>query len=363
MRPLPRSLDPLPGESLPGYLLRLAHRLDLTPAELGRFLGLAPASRYDCLRRQILLGISDDALASFTCMTRLSPSEARGLTLADRRDHYPPISQSLPKAGAPRPQIDGWLFSGFSRCCPRCLSDGDSPLWKKEWHLPVVFACTRHERFLRYQCADCRMPPHHHVPSVLIPRAGIRGLHPAQCRQQSSPGYGSICGARLDRQPLRILRPSPQLLTLQRHINGLLDQHHPRKETAEYFTDIRLMTALIIASWPSAKDRIAPRLGAAVDREVRARRAHRARGGHYVRDTAPTDPIACGALISAADSLLKTEDLGSTLTPLFERTFESLVARESLIRVFSKHQAGCSHRTRTTTIPLIRTIRRAKRSG
>jgi hypothetical protein len=29
LSPLPRSLDPLPDESLPGYLLRLAHRLGL----------------------------------------------------------------------------------------------------------------------------------------------------------------------------------------------------------------------------------------------------------------------------------------------------------------------------------------------
>ena len=32
LNPLPRSLDPLPEEALPGYLLRLAHRLGLTPA-------------------------------------------------------------------------------------------------------------------------------------------------------------------------------------------------------------------------------------------------------------------------------------------------------------------------------------------
>ncbi|GGN30142.1 hypothetical protein GCM10011609_87700 [Lentzea pudingi] len=39
-RPLPRSLDSLPRESLPGYLLRLAHRLDLSPARVGALTGL-----------------------------------------------------------------------------------------------------------------------------------------------------------------------------------------------------------------------------------------------------------------------------------------------------------------------------------
>lgn len=37
--PLPRSLDPLPDEALPGYVLRLAHRLGLSPARVLRLTG------------------------------------------------------------------------------------------------------------------------------------------------------------------------------------------------------------------------------------------------------------------------------------------------------------------------------------
>ena len=40
LSPLPRSLDPLPDESLPGYLLRLAHRLGLAPARVMQLTGL-----------------------------------------------------------------------------------------------------------------------------------------------------------------------------------------------------------------------------------------------------------------------------------------------------------------------------------
>ncbi len=39
LSPLPRSLDPLPDEVLPGYLLRLAHRLDRTPARILQLTG------------------------------------------------------------------------------------------------------------------------------------------------------------------------------------------------------------------------------------------------------------------------------------------------------------------------------------
>ena len=40
-RPLPRSLDPLPDESLIGFMLRLSHRLDLPPARIATLTGLA----------------------------------------------------------------------------------------------------------------------------------------------------------------------------------------------------------------------------------------------------------------------------------------------------------------------------------
>lgn len=33
-RPLPRSLDPLPDESIIGFVLRLAHRLEIPPARV-----------------------------------------------------------------------------------------------------------------------------------------------------------------------------------------------------------------------------------------------------------------------------------------------------------------------------------------
>jgi hypothetical protein len=36
LRVLPPSLDPLPGESLSGYILRLAHRLSGSPGRLAQ---------------------------------------------------------------------------------------------------------------------------------------------------------------------------------------------------------------------------------------------------------------------------------------------------------------------------------------
>src|SRR5260370_18933080 len=42
-RPLSRSLIPVPGESLPGFLLRLSYRLSLPPARLAELAGLRSA--------------------------------------------------------------------------------------------------------------------------------------------------------------------------------------------------------------------------------------------------------------------------------------------------------------------------------
>jgi len=56
LSPLPRSLDPLPDESLPGYLLRLAHRLGLAPARIMQLTGLtAGRDGHQPARRSLML--------------------------------------------------------------------------------------------------------------------------------------------------------------------------------------------------------------------------------------------------------------------------------------------------------------------
>ncbi len=62
LSPLPRSLDPLPDESLPGYLLRLAHRLGLAPARIMQLTGLT-ASRdgRQPARRSLMLHLDEAA--------------------------------------------------------------------------------------------------------------------------------------------------------------------------------------------------------------------------------------------------------------------------------------------------------------
>ncbi len=87
IRPLARSLDPLTGESLGGYLLRLACRLHLTPIKLARRTGCAGTQ----LSRRLLLDLD---VAGFARAARLTFDQTAALTLVPWADRYPPIARS-----------------------------------------------------------------------------------------------------------------------------------------------------------------------------------------------------------------------------------------------------------------------------
>ncbi|MFE2599832.1 hypothetical protein ACFXCZ_25610 [Streptomyces sp. NPDC059396] len=79
LRPLPRSLDPLEDESLPGYLLRLSHRLSIGPGPLVLRAGL-PNSRRDrttLIRIPVSFAVSLDEpdIIALCHSTRLSRRE------------------------------------------------------------------------------------------------------------------------------------------------------------------------------------------------------------------------------------------------------------------------------------------------
>jgi hypothetical protein len=89
-RPLPRSLVPLPGESLPGFLLRLSCRLNQPPARIAELTGLKSGGVRASQAPAILVsGIPATALPVFTRMTRLTGSQAAQLGLAAWHERYP----------------------------------------------------------------------------------------------------------------------------------------------------------------------------------------------------------------------------------------------------------------------------------
>ena len=76
LSPLPRSLDPLPDEALPGYLLRLAHRLGLAPARIMQLTGLtAGRDGRQPARRSLMLHLDEAPAGAFARATRLTAAE------------------------------------------------------------------------------------------------------------------------------------------------------------------------------------------------------------------------------------------------------------------------------------------------
>jgi hypothetical protein len=163
-RPLPRSLDPLPGESLIGYLLRLAHRLDLSPARVAVLTGLADPRRPNIPAGRLLV-VEPARATAFARSTHLSTAEVAAMTLISFADRYPPVNPEF--SGRHRQNHglfvkENWVFSRASRYCPECLAGDGSPIhnrhggaWRLVWRLPVTFALDR-SRSGRHSVVDCR---------------------------------------------------------------------------------------------------------------------------------------------------------------------------------------------------------------
>ena len=283
LSPLPRSLDPLPDESLPGYLLRLAHRLGLAPARIMQLTGLtAGRDGRQPARRSLMLHLDEAPAGAFARVTRLTGTETAGLCMSSMSGRYP---WAAPRVTAdqwgPRSLASPWVFTSATRYCPQCLAGDGSDIqqqhggaWQKAWRLPVVFACPAHRRLLEHLCPSCGQPAMSAAPGApawLIPRARDRGLHPAECRAalqpQAAGRHARPCGARLD-APARAGEDSPapgDLLALQDRLLQLLRPEGPAAvmsvgqpaAPAQYFADLRLVCSLLNGAWPHSRNLIA----------------------------------------------------------------------------------------------------------
>jgi TniQ len=345
--PLPRSLDPLPEESLAGYLLRLSFRLGVPPGQVAAHAGLIPGT--GTLPASRMLALDDATTLAFARAARLDPGEVTALTLAGLAGRYPPAG--LTYLGRQR-QPGGifiketWVLSRSTRYCPQCLAgDPDSPLqqqlggaWSRLWRLPVVFACPRHQRLLEYSCPACGQPAHLRathgggLPS-LIPLPAHAAVHPGACRHPHPTGSAARrdrlrpCGHLLSgAQSVSPAEPPDGLgksLETQEHLLLLLDPHGSAVTAsggelatpAQYFTDLRIIACLITASWPAARDLAAPWQASLISPHAGAAR-RRASGPAEGRaqhrqiaycDTPPLEAAACAALLTlAADVLAST---------------------------------------------------------
>ncbi|MFG3172342.1 TniQ family protein [Streptomyces sp. NPDC048200] len=338
-RSLPRSLAPLPGESLPGFLMRLAYRLNTSPMRIAELTGLRKGNAripYGYLRE-----IPTETTRKFGLITRLTCREVESLTLSPFASSFP----VLKKLRVDSPQIGisaraRWAMNASTRFCPDCLHPDSNDVqiayggaWQVLWHLPIVFACLRHRRLLETSCPACfnasRGPKQN--SSRLFEQPDLAGLHPAQCRNRPYEHHGrrgtvrkeSPCGNRLDQIPSSAgadisSEDIDQLLSLQQRLNGRISADPGAITATPSFFDLITAARLIKFSWPLGENLLPScALTAAIDTHSAPIASLAIRAGDRTgplltgAGAAPADALQCGALILAAERLLGDLEIGS----------------------------------------------------
>ena len=381
LSPLPRSLDPLPDESLPGYVLRLAHRLGLGPIRILQLTGLTGGAGAP---RGLMLHLDAATAGVFARTTRLTAAEAAGVCMSSMSGRYPQAAPVITTSRqGTRPVASPWVFTTATRYCPQCLAGDGSPVqdqhggaWRKTWRLPAVFTCPAHRQLLEHLCPSCGQPPMS-APASLIPYSRVSGLHPAQCRAALSTSRGGrpvLCGARLDLRRPVIAEKIPDadldmLLAVSDRLTDLLRAGGPPTllsvgrpaAPAQYFADLQLTSGLISAAWPASRPLFpAPALADAFGEHAASRTGH---CSYRVYDTPPLDTLACAALVSAVVGILDNPDLrllGPHLTPARDLGGSSKDSpRWRWIRRYRRTRNECSPGFQDALEPLLPTFRRA----
>ncbi|NUK06837.1 TniQ family protein [Streptomyces lunaelactis] len=337
-RPLARSLDPLPGESLAGLLLRLSYRMGVTPHRLAMLCGLT--CRSDSIPQEQLRGLSPEAAEQLARVAHLTVPEVQALTLQELTRTYPPLAKlRTGKAGLGSKSHIDWATNPDSRYCPHCLGGNGSPVqqafggaWQLCWHLPVTFACTQHLCLLESTCPQCAQPISGRVVRrySLVRTPHVSGLHPGQCRNLA-PGpppkpraRATPCGARLDAPGDAAALPPldmQRILDLQHSLNlrlalgqlrGPADEQTPQT----YFADLITTARLITLSWPMGASFLpSTTLTDLVDEYATPYLHNPAQRGIQIQRSAPRGTAQTSALLLAAATVLG--DRG--LVPLRER--------------------------------------------
>lgn len=323
LRPLARSLPPLPDESLPGFLLRLAFRLGTSPAELAVRTGLADRADRAVLPVPLLIGLTAERRHTFARMVKATDTEVDAMLLDTYSSRYPPAQPSPSGRNGLANQQHRWLFMHATRYCPQCLTGQDNPVeqafggaWKTSWRLPPVFACLAHRRFLEHECPACKsviLPTATRSTVRHFPRWREASLHPAQCRAF----VDGQCGHRLDRDSVNSQPLPVEYEEFQQLLLGLLNAVGPDEvktlghstSPAHYFTDLRTACQILRASWPKSrhlldnKDLVSFLEAAAVETP-----RSRSTLVHAVSDMPQMEAQPHAALLLAADRLLRAGD-------------------------------------------------------
>ena len=368
---MPRSLDPLPAESLPGYVLRLAHRLDMSPTRLRGATGLDAADgKAAWLQRH--LRPQPEVTEAFAHATRLTAAEVTDLTLASLAARYPPLDLAIGRPASPgprrvhpreldlRPVQPGTALTAW----PATAASSSSATAAPGANSGASRSCSpahTHRRLLRHACPACDAPVHQRRAGSpqLLPLAAHPVHHPAACRNPTTTKAPyHPCGHRLDRaasdetEPQRVgdvLRLQQRLLTLlgPDQLPAVTSVGQPTTP-ARYFVDLRIMSALLQSSWPTGQDLVDPAGIGLVDDHVRrardqiasARAASRKVPDMRVYDKPPLDAATTATLLYAADRILTGD--AAAIRPALRDMFDAAPFAREWTRRFLVGDGHCS---------------------
>lgn len=256
MRRLPRSNAPQPQESLSGYLLNLAHRLQLRPKDLVVRTGLKDDSNPALLDLQYAVTLPEEQRRRFAFATGLTDAEVLELTI---ERHLDVVASSADRTVARTLHSNLWLNLGHTRYCPECLAATDPAtpehaVWRVNWLTPWAVACVIHRRLLLDTCPECQTPTGFSGRNAFrstIPNLHRPVTHPAACRAQERNHITGLCDTRLDQVPAPAV--SDDLVSLQSHLDQMLGgEPYATSQTlgtsvtpAQRLRDLRLVIILL----------------------------------------------------------------------------------------------------------------------
>ncbi|MGW2696644.1 hypothetical protein [Streptomyces sp. NPDC001296] len=226
-------------------------------------------------------------------------------------------------------------------------------------HLPVLFACPQHQRFLQHTCPACG-----NLAGPRLPAAHRISLHPTQCRLTISRS-NALCGQRLDHAEDLHPTPASALIDLHTRLEGLIrssDPHHARQS----LSDLRMIVPLLYFSWPQSKGLLRAELQDTAAAFLKScwwapSTPHYVKVRYDTVDRLPPDAPASAAFLDAADRLLRSDDLQDRLTDLLHAAFGSETASTNWTRAYHKRRTTLSSRLCSATDPLLQSARGSTR--
>ena len=143
----PVSIMPAPGELLSSWLHRLAYANGIPPHYFGTLLG-APGENWSA---RLDRALPDRILQFLREHTGIPVEDIAALTIAPdplARLRLP-LRASPQQSCAPRRQVT-WL-----QFCPACLTEDETPYFRRGWSLATRVSCFHHGCRLRDRCPSC----------------------------------------------------------------------------------------------------------------------------------------------------------------------------------------------------------------